>query len=1002
MPEPTLPSHRPALDLSDEAGWPTALNNTHRRYLSTRGVSPAVAAARGYLSVTAREGAGANDLGSYGWGKSHKLRGTIDRRTGDAVMIIPLYHAHRSEPSTYQARADKPRMSDGTRPRPLKFEAPFGRKRGLEHGDIPADVNPLRHHEATSSSWPLILTEGIPKADAILTAAIAEGVEVVPVALTGVTMGYEAEASKTHQGEVERILADMIVALASGRERVYLCWDSDWAIKPMVRNSLLRTGQLLTEAGVEEVIYIGIPGPGPDSDPDDKTGVDDWLAGGGLLAELLSEHQMDPPALPGEASLVDLDVESFKVNTEQLVMWDWVNKRVEDAAKPVPVRTVKFGAVAEILEVVQQQKIVTYELETKSDTYFVLVEWVEKHPLGRRRRSKVIEVPAEEFPELSKWISRDGELGRILVPSRGDERIALNTIRERSIPTTSIQATTTGWYRHTKDEAAIGGGQEGWRFIHGEGWIGHDIHGDGIDCSASDSNVRFSNVSPGDDIDKANEAFANWVSDWVNGQAPDRLAAEDPHRFGPQTKADHSNLADLEVRLAVGAIAVARAIIPGRPMKGTLYLVGPPGTGKTFLAKLWTSAFGDHFAETPFGSLGESTQAGIEVALADARQMLVVLDDFKPSDRASVIRMSSIVDQVARSASDGARKDRSTRTLESMKAPEMEASVIFTGEELPAQTAASNSTIQRLLVVPCRDNTAPVYEIMAHLSVEAADRSQLAVGAIINQVAGYLDRSLGGAGRSSVSAVDALRNELADWARSMSLDVRMMAETSVVDRPTERTAKAMADFMLGAALILKVAKDLGVVDTPAEFSALQDKLTAAGAWLMAETAKVVSDTSPGRNIADQIRSAIGSGRAYLTTADGSCPPGADAQFWGWVPRAGGDWQPGRESVGWVITHEGELVVALNPQVTCLVLGQLGERGEFTTSRLKRMLQDARDDDGEPVLAHPTRPVVTRVRINGSRQGCILLRPEALSIPVNWVAHDPQPVTDGSDGPGEDF
>ena len=348
---------------SDDDGWPEDLAMQHRRYLGSRGVSPQVAAARGYRTLTAKSGP--NSPAGLGWGKTSGLLDTINQRTGDAVMLIPLFHADTDTPSTYQARPDKPRMSPaqpGRKQRVLKFEMPYGVKRGTAPGDLPADVNPLRHHEAVSSDWPLILTEGIPKADALLTAALREDVEVVPVALTGVTMGYESDHTGVDQQAVERTLADMVTTLASGRKRVYLCWDSDWAEKRQVRDSLVRTGQLLAKAGVEEVVYLSLPAPDGD-DPDAKTGVDDWLAAGGSIADLLENHQMEAPEIdPTAQGAIEAVPEVLEVNSDDLFMWDYMLKRIGDSSKPVPVPTVKLGGVAEIIEIVSTKRIVGMQL----------------------------------------------------------------------------------------------------------------------------------------------------------------------------------------------------------------------------------------------------------------------------------------------------------------------------------------------------------------------------------------------------------------------------------------------------------------------------------------------------------------------------------------------------------------------------------------------------------------------------------------------------------------
>lgn len=964
---------------SDDPGWPEGLEPQHRRYLGSRGVSPEVAAARGYRTLKAKSGP--NSPTAFGWGKSARVLDQINGRTGDSVMLIPLFHAHDSTPSTYQLRADNPRMSPpspGRKPRVMKFEMPPVVKRGTAAGDLPADVNPLRHHEA-QSDWPLILTEGVPKADAILTAAIREGIEIVPVALTGVTMGYEAEETQgLDQMAVERKLADMVTALASGRQRVYLCWDSDWAQKRQVRDSLVRTGALLAKAGVEEVIYLSLPDPEGD-DPEAKTGVDDWLAGGGVLGDLLENHQMEPPDIDaGELGTVEIVPETFHVNEADLVMWEFVLKRVGDSSKPVPIPTVKLGGTAELIEIVSTKRTVGMQLVQRSDAYRIRVDWMQQIPGGvPRRRSKVIDVNAEDFLGVSKWLARDAETGQIDTPSSGDERIVANTIRRRSTPVTTIEVQTSGWYLHP-DDPGFGGGKPGWRYVHGAGFISSHGAGQGIDCSASSTGAKDTDIGFVDPA-LAREAFGRWMRDWVLGELPGRLA-EESLNFVPETNRDHAGVKAMSNLLVLGAITAARALIPGRAALAPLFLVGPPGAGKSLMSKVWGANFGAAFGAQPYTSIVGTTQAGMEVQLADARNMIAVVDDFKPSNPRDTERMVAIVDQIARGAADGARKGRSTRTLEVLEAPEMAASVVLTGEELPEQTS-SNSTIQRLLTVPVDKFTKPAYEMMSRLTSEAGSvDGRHAMGSMTYLIATWLDSSLDGEGSRSIRAAGEVRARLETDANLLTETIAEQVGPVV---PTDRSKQAMADFMLGAVLLGAAARESGLF-TAAELFEMQERLADSARWLLTETARVVTRTSPETGVLDLIRDCL-QDDGYLTTKDGAYPPDSSAETWGWHLTSGNERRPGRTKIGLVIADESGVVVGLTPRLVAKALSPLTDRGSFTSHRITQMLTGAEDQDGRSVLAGDVFDAPSRqVSIGASRRTFVFLRPEVLGIDVSWV------------------
>lgn len=287
------------------------LTAAHAAYLAERGVGAEVISVRGYRSV-----ASPADLPGEWAGASDEITDRIS--VGAEALLIPLYSADDpSSPSMHQLRLDDPRRRESkSHPegKAIKFEAPQGTTRGLEPGDIPADVHPLAQDDVLGDAA-LIFTEGIPKGDALLSAARAEGMKIVPVSFTGVTMPYQ-----TSDENVRSLHPFLSPIPLRGRE-VYLAWDSDWTENPLVRATLVRTADLLVEAGAE-VHLVAVPSLAQA----DKTGVDDWLAAepshtlGALLREhILTEEQVaelgkEPKRGGGKRATADvlMDIARFK------------------------------------------------------------------------------------------------------------------------------------------------------------------------------------------------------------------------------------------------------------------------------------------------------------------------------------------------------------------------------------------------------------------------------------------------------------------------------------------------------------------------------------------------------------------------------------------------------------------------------------------------------------------------------------------------------------------
>lgn len=252
----------------------TSLSDAHLAYLLNRGLSLEVIEERGYYSIDRSRELPLLEAGE--WVKPVIEQLDLD---GNEALVIPLHRAGTATPSCYQLRMDVPRqelVDSGQRtPRvkAIKFEIPSGVERGTLSGNIPADIHPsITADQIQNPATVFVITEGIVKADAILTAARAHNLPIVPVALTGVTMGFHRPESVGNLSN-RSILTPDLAALPLFDRTVVLAWDADANINSSVASALVQTGDLLAEAGakVEALVVPRVAG-------DSKSGIDDWLA----------------------------------------------------------------------------------------------------------------------------------------------------------------------------------------------------------------------------------------------------------------------------------------------------------------------------------------------------------------------------------------------------------------------------------------------------------------------------------------------------------------------------------------------------------------------------------------------------------------------------------------------------------------------------------------------------------------------------------------------------
>lgn len=205
----------------------------HAEYLEARAVRPDVADARHYTSIE-----GATDP------RWNELPHTFGRTKRHPGLVIPTFGPD-GRVNGVQVRYDTPRA-----------DADGDLKRYANPALIPAkrlDIHPFSQAHLKSAEYPLFVTEGIAKADSL----VSHG--AVAVGITGV--GTWNCADWDHIELKDR--------------HVYVVFDSDYATNKDVSRERIKLARFLHDRGAY-VLLTDIPPT--DSDDPQKQGVDDWLA----------------------------------------------------------------------------------------------------------------------------------------------------------------------------------------------------------------------------------------------------------------------------------------------------------------------------------------------------------------------------------------------------------------------------------------------------------------------------------------------------------------------------------------------------------------------------------------------------------------------------------------------------------------------------------------------------------------------------------------------------
>lgn len=231
------------------------LTDEHRDYLVDGShIDPDIVESRGYYSPTKE-----NIVRLVAAGKLNK-----GVQKADAWIGIPIYRPDGTK------HCEVFRLFGPNVPEKMKYVWPNNTRNAL---DVHPGIQPL----VLDPAFPLIVTEGVKKADAILSAALREGIDCVVVAANG-CWGWRAKVNKGSVASPD--FSDIVLA----DRRVWVVSDSDFRTNNNVRRGWSEATSYLGSKGAGgKALLVVTPASGFD-----KQGADDYLRAGNTLRDLLA------------------------------------------------------------------------------------------------------------------------------------------------------------------------------------------------------------------------------------------------------------------------------------------------------------------------------------------------------------------------------------------------------------------------------------------------------------------------------------------------------------------------------------------------------------------------------------------------------------------------------------------------------------------------------------------------------------------------------------------
>lgn len=524
-------------------------------------------------------------------------------------------------------------------------------------------------------------------------------------------------------------------------------------------------------------------------------------------------------------------------------------------------------------------------------------------------------VPAAEFPSMAWPIARMGPT-------------AITYPRQQEYARTAIQCFSMGareWriYTHTGWRKVA----DAWIYLHAGGAIGEAGAIPGIDVRLAGCLGGY-NLRLGEPAEVARAAMATL-----------RLARLGPAHIGFSLMA-----------------ACCRAVFGTADF--ALHIAGETGAFKSEVAALYQRLFGAGMDRLHLPGAWSSTANALEMVAFQAKDTLLVVDDFAPQGNAGDMqRYHAAADRLFRATGNGAGRARldSSARLREPKPPR--SLILSTGEDIPK----GHSLRARLLLLELSKGSISAAELSAFQAQAESGIYENAMSAFIQWLAASHEE------------------KVADFRRRVSERRRV----AICEMAHARTPEIIANLQAAFDVYLEFCEACGALGSTerAGFEAeCWEALRQAGA----AQAKHQAASEPTELFMTLLRSTLSSGRAHLQSSGGGAPE--SPVMVGWRTGANG-YMPLGDCVGWIDGEDIYIDSAAAYRQVQLASRDAGETLPVTEQTLRRRLRE------KNLLASTDvrrETVTVRRRIGGSARDVLHFR-RTMILP-----DDPQRI----DGPEE--
>ena len=463
-----------------------------------------------------------------------------------------------------------------------------------------------------------------------------------------------------------------------------------------------------------------------------------------------------------------------------------------------------------------------------------------------------IEILASQFNSLN-WVTEKWGSRAVVYTGQGQRDKLREAIQLHGLET-RVSDTV---YSHTGWRKLEG---HGWVYLHSNGAINQDGAVSGIQVKLSGSLERYALPTPHTELENVRQAI--------------------------KTQLDFLTVAPDPISIPLW-LSVLRSVIDAA--RFTVFLVGRTGSRKSGLAGLALQHFAPSASWDALTTQWSSTDNALERVLFEAKDSMVVIDDFNPTgSRQDIQKYHTRAERVLRTQGNGGGRSRLRHDATPRPETPPRGLVVSTGEDLPN----GHSLRARCLILEVRQGDVDFDKLKA-LSKQAREGefSQALIAFIrwLAQIEQYRQRL----------------NTLALEAQGRFTGTH------------GRTSMAAGELLGTMQLWQEFALEQGFI-SPVQAQNLETRAFQALSFVSQSQQEHQASSDPVQQFPMQLRALLFSGRAHLISTERGQNRPLEPELWGWQHNDLSGWQPKGARIGWVKDRN---TVYLEPSATYAALSE---------------------------------------------------------------------------------